>query len=78
MGLFAVAPLLVIEFLHRVADIFKDYFQEITEASLKENFVSAYEVRDGARELACREPARPYALAALARPVRRRRSSWTR
>jgi hypothetical protein len=42
-----VAPLLVIEFLHRVADIFKDYLHELTEAALKENFVSAYEVRPG-------------------------------
>ena len=37
----------MIEFLHRVADIFKDYFHELSETSLKENFVSAYEARPG-------------------------------
>ena len=45
VGTASVAPLLVIEFLHRVADILKDYCGELTESTLKESFVSAYEVR---------------------------------
>jgi len=40
-----VPPLLVTEFLHRMADIFKEYFHELSETSLKENFVTVYEVR---------------------------------
>ena len=43
--LFAVPPLFVIEFLHRVMDIFEDYFTECTESIIKENYVVVYEVR---------------------------------
>lgn len=39
-----VQPLLVIEFLHRMADIFKDYFGEVNESSIKENFVTVYQL----------------------------------
>ena len=38
-------PLFVIEFLHRIMDVFEDYFGECTETSLKDNFVIVYEVR---------------------------------
>jgi hypothetical protein len=37
-------PLFVIEYLHRMIDIFGDYFGECTETSLKENYVVVYEV----------------------------------
>ena len=40
-----VPPLFVIEFLHRIMDVFEDYFGECTETSLKENFVIVYEVK---------------------------------
>ena len=40
-----VSPLLVIEFLHRVAEVFKDYFRDVTEDHLKDNFVTVYSVR---------------------------------
>ncbi len=33
-----VQPLLVIEFLHRVFDIFAEYFGAVEESSIKENF----------------------------------------
>jgi AP-3 complex subunit mu len=39
-----VAPLFVLEFLHRTMDIFEDYFGECSENSIKENFVVVYEV----------------------------------
>lgn len=39
-----VAPLLVIGFLHRVADIFKGYFGEANEYTLKDNFVTVYQL----------------------------------
>ena len=40
-------PLLVIEFLHRVFDIFEDYFNDnINESVIKENYVIVYELLD--------------------------------
>jgi len=41
-----VPPLFVIEFLHRVVDIFEDYFAECTESIIKENYVVVYELLD--------------------------------
>ncbi|XP_026478071.1 AP-3 complex subunit mu-1-like [Ctenocephalides felis] len=41
-----VAPLFVIEFLHRVIDTFVDYFSECTETIIKENYVVVYELLD--------------------------------
>ena len=37
-------PLLVIEFLYRVVDVFSDYFQDLSERAIKENFVTVYQV----------------------------------
>mgnify|MGYP003638985977 CR=1 FL=1 len=39
-------PLLAIEFLYRVADVFADYFETLSEQSLKDNFVTVYQVLD--------------------------------
>jgi len=39
-----VPPLYVFEFLQRVVAIFKEYFGEVNEESLKSNFVSVYEL----------------------------------
>ena len=44
--MFAVPPLFVIEFLHRVVDTFEDYFNECTETIIKENNVVVYELLD--------------------------------
>lgn len=44
--LYEVPPLLVIEFLHRIVDTFKDYFEDCTEATIKENYVVVYELLD--------------------------------
>lgn len=41
-----IPPLFVIEFLHRVVDIFQDYFSECTESIIKENYVVVYELLD--------------------------------
>jgi AP-3 complex subunit mu len=41
-----VAPLFVIEFLHRVVDLINDYFGECTENIIKENYVIVYELLD--------------------------------
>ncbi len=40
------APLLVLEFLHRMVDIFEEYFTVITENSLKDNFTTLYQLLD--------------------------------
>ena len=42
---FTVPPLFVIEFLHRVMDIFTDYFGDCSEQRIKDNYVIVYEVR---------------------------------
>uniref|UniRef100_A0A8C3G897 AP-3 complex subunit mu-1 n=1 Tax=Cyclopterus lumpus TaxID=8103 RepID=A0A8C3G897_CYCLU len=39
-----VPPLFVIEFLHRVADTFQDYFGECSESVIKDNVVTVYEL----------------------------------
>lgn len=39
-------PLFVIEFLHRIVDIFQDYFSDCTESIIKENYVVIYELLD--------------------------------
>ncbi|KRT82045.1 hypothetical protein AMK59_3554 [Oryctes borbonicus] len=41
-----ISPLFVIEFLHRVVDIFQDYFSDCTETIIKENYVVVYELLD--------------------------------
>ena len=37
-------PLFVIEFLHRIVDVFAEYFGECSEMKIKENYVTVYEV----------------------------------
>lgn len=44
---FTVSPLLVVEFLHRIMDIFTEYFSECTEQRIKEHYVTVYEVSMG-------------------------------
>ena len=41
-----VPPLFVIEFLHRVADTFEDYFNDSAESTIKDNYVVVYELLD--------------------------------
>ena len=41
---FIVSPLFVIEFLHRVVDIFVEYFGDCSELRIKEHYVIVYEV----------------------------------
>ena len=46
-----VPPLFAIEFLHRVVDIFTDYFGECNEQRIKEHYVIVYEVRETLNKL---------------------------
>uniref|UniRef100_A0A914WDF8 MHD domain-containing protein n=1 Tax=Plectus sambesii TaxID=2011161 RepID=A0A914WDF8_9BILA len=39
-------PLMVIEFLHRVVDTFKEYFDECSDSSIKDNYVIVFELLD--------------------------------
>ncbi|CAF1303420.1 unnamed protein product [Rotaria magnacalcarata] len=41
-----IPPLFVIEFLHRMMDLFEDYFGTCTETSIKDNYVVVYELLD--------------------------------
>ena len=41
-----VPPLFVVEFLHRVADTFEDYFNDTSESTIKDNYVVVYELLD--------------------------------
>ena len=41
-----VPPLFVIEFLHRVIDVFTEYFSECNERVIKDQYVIVYEVSD--------------------------------
>lgn len=40
-----ISPLFVIEFLHRVLAVFRDYFGTFDENSMKDNFSTVYQVR---------------------------------
>jgi hypothetical protein len=70
-----VPPLVVFEFLHRVVDIFEDYFDEVTEPMIKENFVSVYQVRP-----TCTQHRQPglIAIADFSLNPRPRHSCWRR
>ncbi|KAI8076765.1 Mu homology domain-containing protein [Halteromyces radiatus] len=39
-----VDPMLVFEFLHRIIDVLTDYLGDISEASIRENFVTVYQL----------------------------------
>ena len=41
----SVPPLFVIEFLHRIVDIFAEYFTECNEQTIKDHYVIVYEVK---------------------------------
>lgn len=36
--------MLVFEFIHRILDILHDYLSEVSESSIRENFVTVYQV----------------------------------
>jgi AP-3 complex subunit mu len=37
--------MLVFEFIHRIIDTLTDYLGEVSESSIRENFVTVYQVR---------------------------------
>ncbi|RUS24336.1 hypothetical protein BC938DRAFT_473743 [Jimgerdemannia flammicorona] len=41
-----VDPLLVFEFIHRIIDILTDYLGDVSESTIRENFVTVYQMMD--------------------------------
>jgi AP-3 complex subunit mu len=64
-----ISPLLVIEFLHRVADIFVDYFgSPVDESSIKDNFSTVYQLLEEMVDHGWPLMTEPNALQAIIRP----------
>lgn len=45
-----VSPLVVVELLHRIVDVFETYFTKVTEQTMQANFATVYQVREGGQE----------------------------
>ena len=63
-----VAPLLVIEFEHRIVDIFNDYFGSVDETSIKENFSTCYQLLEEMMDNGYPLTTEPNALKAMIKP----------
>jgi len=64
-----ISPLLVIEFLHRVADIFVDYFgSPVDESAIKDNFSTVYQLLEEMVDHGWPLTTEPNALQAIIRP----------
>ena len=64
-----VSPLLILEFLHRVADTFQDYFGiPADESAMKENFSTVYQLLEEMVDYGWPLTTEPNALKALIRP----------
>ena len=64
-----VSPLLVLEFLHRIADIFVDYFgSPADESAIKENFSTVYQLLEEMVDYGWPLTTEPNALKAMIRP----------
>ena len=64
-----ISPLLVIEFLHRVADIFVDYFgSPADESAIKDNFSTVYQLLEEMVDHGWPLMTEPNALQAIIRP----------
>jgi AP-3 complex subunit mu len=74
-GLFMVAattgeiqPLLVMEFLHRVFDIFEEYFGTVDENTIKENFSTVYQLLEEMMDFGYPLTTEPNALKVMIKP----------
>mmetsp|Transcript_18698 Transcript_18698/g.24680 ORF Transcript_18698/g.24680 Transcript_18698/m.24680 type:complete len:425 (+) Transcript_18698:108-1382(+) len=63
-----VQPLLVFEFLHRIMDVFKDYFGVVDELSLKENFSTVYQLLEEMMDNGYPLTTEPNALKSMIKP----------
>jgi AP-3 complex subunit mu len=62
------SPLLVIEFLHRVFDIFDEYFGTVEEATIKDNFSSVYQLLEEMMDFGYPLTTEPNALKSMIKP----------
>jgi len=64
-----VSPLMILEFLHRVADVFVDYFGDpADESAVKENFSTVYQLLEEMVDYGWPLTTEPNALKAMIRP----------
>lgn len=62
-------PLLCIEFLHRVFDIFEEYFGTVEESTIKENFATVYQLLEEMMDYGYPLTTEPNALKAMIKPA---------
>ena len=62
------SPLLIIEFMHRVVDMFVDYFGAVDEMSIKENFSTCYQLLEEMLDYGYPLTTEPNALKAMVMP----------
>jgi AP-3 complex subunit mu len=62
------STLLVLEFLHRVADIFQEYFGALDEAAIKDNFSTVYQLMEEMMDNGYPLTTEPNALKAMIEP----------
>jgi len=63
-----MSPLLVVEFLHRVVDIFQEYFGGVDDTCIKENFSTVYQLLEEMMDNGYPLTTEPNALKAMIRP----------
>ncbi|GAB5037654.1 p-3 complex subunit [Nannochloropsis oceanica] len=63
-----IPPLLVVEFLHRVLDIFSEYLGGLDDASIKDNFSTVYQLLEEMMDNGYPLTTEPNALKAMIRP----------
>lgn len=61
-------PLLIIEFLHRVFEIFEEYFGTVEETTIKENFSTVYQLLEEMMDFGYPLTTEPNALKAMIKP----------
>eukprot|EP01038_Epipyxis_sp_PR26KG_P007925 gene7925-10758_t len=62
-------PLIVIEFLHRMYEIFEEYFGTVDESSIKENFSTVYQLLEEMMDYGYPLTTEPNALKAMIKPT---------
>lgn len=61
-------PLLIIEFLHRVFEIFEEYFGSVDEVTIKENFSTVYQLLEEMMDFGYPLTTEPNALKSMIQP----------
>jgi AP-3 complex subunit mu len=62
------SPLMTLEFLHRIFDIFIEYFENIDESTIKENFTTVYQLLEEMMDYGYPLTTEPNALKAMIQP----------